>query len=52
MSTEFEGRIVLVAGGTGGLGRAVTRAFLDAGATVVTGAEAPDPAWRVAVDSA
>lgn len=35
MSTEFEGRIVLVAGGTGGLGRAVSRAFLDAGATVV-----------------
>ena len=35
VSTEFEGRIVLVAGGTGGLGRAVSRAFLDAGATVV-----------------
>ena len=35
MSTEFAGRIVLVAGGTGGLGRAVSRAFLDAGATVV-----------------
>jgi NAD(P)-dependent dehydrogenase (short-subunit alcohol dehydrogenase family) len=35
VSTEFEGRIVLVAGGTGGLGRAVSRTFLDAGATVV-----------------
>jgi len=35
VSTEFAGRIVLVAGGTGGLGRAVSRAFLDAGATVV-----------------
>ena len=35
MSAEFEGRVVLVAGGTGGLGRSVSRAFLDAGATVV-----------------
>jgi len=35
VSTEFEGHVVLVAGGTGGLGRAVSRAFLDAGATVV-----------------
>ena len=35
MSAEFEGRVVLVAGGTGGLGRAVSRAFLDAGANVV-----------------
>jgi NAD(P)-dependent dehydrogenase (short-subunit alcohol dehydrogenase family) len=35
VSTEFEGRIVLVAGGTGGLGRAVSRAFLHAGATIV-----------------
>ena len=35
MSTEFEGRVVLVAGGTGGLGRAVSRTFLETGATVV-----------------
>jgi len=35
VSAEFEDRVVLVAGGTGGLGRAVSRAFLDAGATVV-----------------
>lgn len=35
MNNGFEGRIVLVAGGTGGLGRAVSRAFLDAGATVI-----------------
>ena len=35
MSVGFEGRVVIVSGGTGGLGRAVSRAFLDAGATVV-----------------
>ena len=34
MSGGFAGRTVLVAGGTGGLGRAVTLAFLAAGATV------------------
>lgn len=31
---SFSGKTVLVAGGTGGLGRAVALAFLDAGATV------------------
>jgi NAD(P)-dependent dehydrogenase (short-subunit alcohol dehydrogenase family) len=35
MSPKFEGKVVLVAGGTGGLGRAVTRAFLEEGAKVV-----------------
>lgn len=34
MSLRFEGSVVLVAGGTGGLGRAVTLAFLEEGATV------------------
>ena len=34
MSTRFAGSVVLVAGGTGGLGRAVTSAFLEEGATV------------------
>ena len=32
---HFHNKIVLVAGGTGGLGREVTRAFLEAGASVV-----------------
>jgi NAD(P)-dependent dehydrogenase (short-subunit alcohol dehydrogenase family) len=35
MSTKFEGQVVLVAGGTGGLGRAVTLAFLEEGAKVI-----------------
>jgi len=35
MSAKFEGRVVLVAGGTGGLGRAVTLAFLEEGAKIV-----------------
>src|SRR6266849_526986 len=34
MSTKFDGKVVLVAGGTGGLGRAVTLAFLEDGARV------------------
>jgi NAD(P)-dependent dehydrogenase (short-subunit alcohol dehydrogenase family) len=34
MSARFEGSVVLVAGGTGGLGRAVTLAFLAEGAKV------------------
>jgi FlaA1/EpsC-like NDP-sugar epimerase len=29
MNISFAGRVVLVAGGTGGLGRAVSLAFLD-----------------------
>lgn len=35
MSASFFGKVVLVAGGTGGLGRAVTMAFLEEGARVV-----------------
>jgi NAD(P)-dependent dehydrogenase (short-subunit alcohol dehydrogenase family) len=34
MSVKFDGKVVLVAGSTGGLGRAVTLAFLEAGAQV------------------
>lgn len=37
MQVSFEGKVVLVAGGTGGLGRAVSLAFLEEGAkTIVT----------------
>jgi NAD(P)-dependent dehydrogenase (short-subunit alcohol dehydrogenase family) len=35
MNIDFSGSVVLVAGGTGGLGRAVTMAFLEQGAKVV-----------------
>jgi NAD(P)-dependent dehydrogenase (short-subunit alcohol dehydrogenase family) len=35
MSARFESKVVLVAGGTGGLGRAVTLAFLEEGAKVI-----------------
>jgi NAD(P)-dependent dehydrogenase (short-subunit alcohol dehydrogenase family) len=35
MDINFSGKIVLVAGGTGGLGNAVSRAFLEEGAKVV-----------------
>ncbi|MGB9067886.1 MAG: SDR family NAD(P)-dependent oxidoreductase [Candidatus Acidiferrales bacterium] len=34
MNTRFAGRVALLAGGTGGLGRAVSLAFLEQGATV------------------
>src|ERR1700722_4340622 len=35
MSSRFSGKVVLVAGGTGGLGRAVSQAFLEEDATVI-----------------
>jgi NAD(P)-dependent dehydrogenase (short-subunit alcohol dehydrogenase family) len=35
MNRRFSGKLVLIAGGTGGLGRAVTLAFLEEGAKVV-----------------
>ena len=34
MTARFDNRVVLVAGGTGGLGRAVTSAFLEEGPAV------------------
>ena len=40
---EMNGKVVLVTGADGGLGTYVTRAFLDAGATVV---------WHIAKNSA
>jgi NAD(P)-dependent dehydrogenase (short-subunit alcohol dehydrogenase family) len=35
MSAKFDGKVVLVAGGTGGLGHAVSLAFLEEGAKVI-----------------
>ena len=35
MNTRFSGKVVLVAGGTGGLGRAVSQAFLEEDARVI-----------------
>lgn len=35
MSGKFSGQVIVVAGGTGGLGCAVSEAFLDEGATVI-----------------
>jgi NAD(P)-dependent dehydrogenase (short-subunit alcohol dehydrogenase family) len=45
---NFHDKIVLVAGGTGGLGREVTMAFLEAGATVVVTYRAPEEFASVA----
>lgn len=42
MNSNFSGKVVLVAGGTGGLGRAVTLAFLGEGATVAVTYRKPD----------
>lgn len=41
MDTNQKGRVVLVAGGTGGLGRSVSLAFLEEGAEVVVTYRAP-----------
>ena len=50
MSGQFEGRVVLVAGGTGGLGRAVSLAFLKENTKVV--ATYRNPAERDALKNA
>src|SRR6185437_2735783 len=55
MSKQFPGKVVLVAGGTGGLGRAVALAFLQEGARVVVTYRRPsemDSLTRLAGDAA
>ncbi len=42
MNAKFEGKVVLVAGGTGGLGRAVSLAFLEEGAKVAVTYRKPE----------
>jgi NAD(P)-dependent dehydrogenase (short-subunit alcohol dehydrogenase family) len=51
MSARFEGGVVLVAGGTGGLGRAVTSAFLEEGANVAV-TYRNQPEWEAFKNSA
>jgi NAD(P)-dependent dehydrogenase (short-subunit alcohol dehydrogenase family) len=41
VAADFSNQVVFVAGGTGGLGRAVSRALLDAGASVIVGFRTP-----------
>jgi len=51
MNISFAGRVVVVAGGTGGLGRAVSLAFLEEGARVIV-PYSKDEEFRALKDSA
>src|SRR5215470_11867071 len=42
MAQRFEGKVVFIAGATGGLGQAVTMAFLQEGALVVAAGQRPE----------
>src|SRR2546428_399290 len=48
---DFTGLVVVIPGGTGGLGRAVTLSFLRAGATVVTTCVVPPEQDRLAKEA-
>src|SRR2546428_5440798 len=48
---DFTGSVVVIPGGTGGLGRAVTLGFLRAGATVVTTCVVPPEQDRLAKEA-
>src|SRR5438132_12343805 len=48
---DFTGSVVVIPGGTGGLGRAVTLSFLRAGATVVTTCVVPPEQDRLAKEA-
>jgi len=52
LALDLEGRVVLVTGGAKGVGRGITEAFLDAGATVVIASrsEAASPAQHLVCD--
>ncbi len=52
MTGRFPGRVALVAGGTGGLGRSVSLAFLEDGADVVVTYRGNDELERLRKDSA
>src|SRR5439155_14910705 len=48
---DFTGSVVVIPGGTGGLGRTVTLSFLRAGATVVTTCMVPSEQDRLAKEA-
>ena len=52
VNQRFSGQVVLVAGGTGGLGSAVSVAFLDEGATVAVTCREPYKSSRLCVPPA
>ncbi|HEX3900709.1 MAG TPA: SDR family oxidoreductase [Mycobacteriales bacterium] len=52
MSIDFTGRVVLITGATRGIGRALSLAFAERGATIVGTARNPEPATELAKEIA